>query len=92
MDRALSGATISCRVDLRAMAMKGCSAFPKSPASQEPHHQIVLCHIQDTRYGVLPLCRGSDGVFYSPTQLGNDTFGCVSGQRKIRFCLCLVDY
>ena len=29
------------RVDLRAMAMKGCSVFPKTPASLEPHPQIV---------------------------------------------------
>ena len=29
------------RVDLGAMAMKGCSAFPKAPASLEPHHQII---------------------------------------------------
>ena len=29
------------RVDLRAIAIKGCSAFPKASASQEPHHQIV---------------------------------------------------
>ena len=29
------------RVDLGAMAMKGCSRFPKDPASLEPHHQIV---------------------------------------------------
>ena len=26
------------RVDLGAMAMKGCSTFPKAPASLEPHH------------------------------------------------------
>ena len=39
------------RVDLGAMAMKECSAFPKAPASLEPHHQIVLCHIPDTRWG-----------------------------------------
>ena len=25
-------------VELGAMAMKGFSAFPKAPASQEPHH------------------------------------------------------
>ena len=30
------------------MAMNGCSAFPKAPASLEPHHQ---CHIQDTHWG-----------------------------------------
>ena len=33
------------QVDLEAMAMKGYSAFLKAPASLEPHHQIVLCHI-----------------------------------------------
>ena len=38
------------RVDLAAMAMKGCSIFPKAPALLEPHHQIVSCHIQDTRW------------------------------------------
>ena len=27
------------RVNLGAMAMKGCSAFPKSTALLEPHHQ-----------------------------------------------------
>ena len=42
------------RVDLREMAMKGYSAFPKAPASLEPHHQIVLCHIQDTLVGSYP--------------------------------------
>ena len=29
------------RVDMGAMAMKGCSAFPKAPVSLEPHYQIV---------------------------------------------------
>ena len=32
--------------------MKEFSAFLKAPALQEPHHQIVWCHIQDTRWGV----------------------------------------
>ena len=36
----LSGATTCDLVDLGAMAMKGYSAFPKAPASQEPHHQM----------------------------------------------------
>ena len=30
------------RVDLGVMAMKGCFAFLKAPASQETHHQICL--------------------------------------------------
>ena len=42
------------RVDLGAMAMKGCSAFPNAPASLEPHYQIVGCHIQDTHRGYYP--------------------------------------
>ena len=33
------------------MAIKGYTAFPKAPALQEPHHQIVHCHVQDTRWG-----------------------------------------
>ena len=60
------------RVDLRAMAMKGCSTFPNAPASLEPHHQIVQCPIQDTRWGgVLTLCRGAVCVFYRPSRQGN---------------------
>ena len=61
------------RVNLGAMAMKGCSAFPKAAASLEPHHQIVWNHIQDTLWdgGVLPLCRTAVGVFYSPSRLGD---------------------
>ena len=33
---------LRARVDLGAMAMKGYSAFPKTPALLEPHHQMVL--------------------------------------------------
>ena len=40
IDRALSGATLPARVDLGAITMKENSAFPKAPASLEPHHQI----------------------------------------------------
>ena len=59
------------------MARKGYSAFPKAPALLEPYHQIVYCHIQDTRWwGVLPLCRGAVSIFYSPhpSRLGNFKF------------------
>ena len=34
---------------------KGFSAFYKAPALLEPHHQFVLCHILDTRWGFIPL-------------------------------------
>ena len=30
--------------------MKGCAEFPKAPSLVEPHPQIILCHIQDTRW------------------------------------------
>ena len=39
------------RVNLGAMAMKGCSVFPKVPALLGPHHQTVKCDIQDTHLG-----------------------------------------
>ena len=58
------------RADLGAMAMKGYSAFPKAPASLEPHHQIVSCHKQDTRWGGCTPLQMWAGVFYSPNQLG----------------------
>ena len=52
--------------------MKGFAAFSKTSVLLEPHHQIVYCHIQDTRCGgVLPCIREAVGVFYSPSQLGN---------------------
>ena len=51
------------RVDLGAMAMKGYYAFSKAPASMEPQHHIVLCHIQDTRWeGLAPLQRCSQCI------------------------------
>ena len=35
------------------MAMKGYSAFPKTLALMKPHHQVVFCRIQDTRWDSL---------------------------------------
>ena len=48
------------------------SAFPKAPALLEPHHQIVLCHIQDTLWAGwgLPFCRDAVGVFSNPRSQG----------------------
>ena len=40
------------RVELGVMAMKEYSAFPKAPG-QKPHHQMVLYHNQDIRWGVI---------------------------------------
>ena len=37
-------------VDLGPMSIKRCSAFTEALALLEPHHQIVLSHIPDTRW------------------------------------------
>ena len=44
--------------------------FPKIPGL-ETTHQIVLCHIQNTRKAeVLPLSSDVVGIIYSPNLLG----------------------
>ena len=40
-------------VGLGVITMKRYFAFPKAPVLLKPHHQIVWCHIQDTRWGSL---------------------------------------
>ena len=42
---------LRARVGLGVIAVKEYSAFPKAPALLKPDHQIVSCHIQDTRCG-----------------------------------------
>ena len=49
---------IRARVDLGAMAMKGCSAFPKPPVSLELHHNVIIM-TPVLVLGVLPLCKES---------------------------------
>ena len=60
-------------VDLGMIAIRGTPHSPKALPIQELHHQIVLCHIQDTSYGVitsLPRCswcilqRQATGPYY----------------------------
>ena len=58
-------------VDLGAFAMKEYSTFFKDPALLEPRHQIINVIIGHSLVGrVLPLCRDTVVVFYSPRQLG----------------------
>ena len=61
--------SLRVRVKLGAITMKRYSAFPKSPRL-EPRHQIVSCHIQDIRWGVLSLCIVTVIVFYIPVSWG----------------------
>ena len=47
--------------------MKTYFAFTKARALPEPHHQIVLCHIQDTHcMGILPLFSEAISVITAP--------------------------
>ena len=58
------------------MAMKGYSAFPKAPTSLEPHHQIILCHKQDTRWRRRIPLQKAVAEFYCPNLQGKK-FGMV---------------
>ena len=64
------------------MAMKGCSAFPKAPASLEPHHQIVLCHISRT------LVEGRESYTSAEMQLVYSTAP-ADRANNILICACL---
>ena len=68
---------LQARVDLGVMAMKGYSTFPKAPALLDLTIRLFSV-ISRTLVGggVLPLCRGAVGVFYSPSWLGNLSFNC----------------
>ena len=58
---------LRAKVDLGVMAMKWFSAFPKAPALLEPHHQIVLCHIQEIHWGYLTPLQRSSSCILQPT-------------------------
>ena len=52
------------------MAIKGYSAFPNAPALLEHHHQIVSCHILDTRWGSLTPLQICSRCILQPGQQG----------------------
>ena len=60
-------------VDLGAMAMKGCSAFPKLQHHWNLTIRLFSCLVSYPGHswgGVLPLWREAVGIFYSPSWLG----------------------
>ena len=59
---------------LGAMAMKGYSTFPNAQALLEPHPQIVLCHIQDTRWCSLTSLLRSSECILQPQLTGLQCF------------------
>ena len=58
------------RVDLGAMAMKVCPAFLKTPVSLGLTIRFFSVISSILILGVVPLCRGTVGVFYSPRRPG----------------------
>ena len=84
---------LRARVDLGVMAMKGYSAFPKAPVLLEPHHQIVLCHIQDTRWRDLtPLQRCSQCMLQlQPTGQTNSLIAYNHLQKVLRYNYKYID-
>ena len=49
--KTLPGATTSGQTGTGIKSIKGYFLFPKALTLLECHHQIVYCHIQDTRWG-----------------------------------------
>ena len=79
-------------MDLGAMEMEGCSAFPKAPALLEPHHQIVLCHNQDTHWGkgLTPLQRCIWCILQ--TQVANSNIPRSAGALESTDCFSVKGY
>ena len=71
MERTLSGTTTLSQSGPGSDGNEWVLCIPKPPELLKPHHQIVYCRIQDTRWAdVLPLSREAVGLFYSPTGRG----------------------
>ena len=58
-------------MSIGALVMKGYSGIPKVPVLLKPHHQMVECYIQDTRWGnvILHFCRDAVGIFCRSSRL-----------------------
>ena len=59
--------------------MKGYATSPKAPRV-ESHHQIILCHVQDTRWGHLTLLQRCSRCILYPKPTVLDFFVDVSVQ------------
>ena len=68
---ALSGATIPCQSGSGSSGNEGVLCIPQSPSiTGTSHHQIVNVRSRKLVGGVLPLCRGAVGIFYSSRRAG----------------------
>ena len=71
---------LRARVDLRAMAMKEYSAFPKAPASLEPHHQIRVISRSLVGEGFYPSTKKQS--VYSTARANRAIFPCLFFRRQ----------
>ena len=60
------------------MAIKGYSTLLKALLLLEPHHQIVLCHIQNTRWWGLTLLQRYNRCIQQPQPIGLRWFNIIS--------------
>ena len=90
IEKVLSGATITVKVDVGSMAMKSCSSFPEAPASLEPPHQIVSCHTRtliEVGEGLIPLQRSRRCILQP--QLTEQVCVCVYLCVYVYVCVCV---
>ena len=66
INRTLSGATIPGQSRPGSDDNKGVLSIPKSLSLLEPYHQIIKCHIQDTRWGSLTPLQRSNRYIQQP--------------------------
>ena len=74
-------------VNLRAMAMKGYSTFPKAQALLELHYLIILYHIQDPRSGGPCLSEEKQSVYSkaltdTAKKIGNDVLTDIKTRKQ----------
>ena len=68
--------------------MEEYSTFSKAP-KLEPHHDKVYCHIQDTHWVVLLICREVIDIFYSPCSPQPQLIGLIGVQLSL-IAMCIL--
>ena len=75
------------------MAMKGYFAFPQALVLLEPHHQIVLCHIQDTCWrGAYPSAEVQSVYSTAPADWANFRTNANEKLRNPLFRQVMIEY
>ena len=75
IDRALSSATIPGQSGPESNGNEGVLRIPQSPSISATSPSDYLLSYQGHLLGILPLCRGTIGVFYSTDRQGDHAPG-----------------